>query len=120
MKYIVALGNRRVRFELDEYGQIMDEHKALNKLIQGSAAHQTKTALVNLDKAGFPLQLTVHDEFGYSGDSEEEARSMGEITCDAVVIRVPFRCDIERGKNYGALEKIFTVASKHTLLSMAA
>lgn len=118
-KYIIALGNRRVRFELDENGEIRDEHKALNKLIQGSAAHQTKKALVELDEAGFPLQLTVHDEFGYSGNDEDEARRMGEITCDAVVIRVPFRCDIEAGPNYGELKKLFTVASKHTTLSMA-
>ena len=118
--YIIALGNRRVRFELDENGAIRDEHKALNKLIQGSAAHQTKTALVRLDAEGFPLQLTVHDEFGYSGDDENEARRMGEITCDAVVIRVPFRCDIEAGPNYGELTKLFTVSSKQTLLSMAA
>ena len=119
-KYIIALGNRRVRFELDENDEIKDEHKALNKLIQGSAAHQTKTALVRLDEAGFPLQLTVHDEFGYSGESEDEARRMGEITCDAVVIRVPFRCDIEAGPNYGELTKLFTVSSKHTTLSLAA
>jgi len=114
--YIIALGNRRVRFELDENGEIRDEHKALNKLIQGSAAHQTKKALVELDDAGFPLQLTVHDEFGYSGESEDEARTMGEITCNAVVIRVPFRCDIEAGPSYGELTKLFTVASKHTTL----
>jgi len=119
-RYIIALGNRRVRFELDANGQIKDEHKALNKLIQGGAAHQTKTALVKLDAAGFPLQLTVHDEFGYSGESEDEARQMGEITCDAVVIRVPFRCDIEAGSNYGELTKLFTVSSKHTTLSLAA
>lgn len=117
-KYIIALGNRRVRFELDENGEIRDEHKALNKLIQGSAAHQTKKALVTLDAAGFPLQLTVHDEFGYSGDDENEARRMGELTCDAVVIRVPFRCDIEAGLSYGDLKKLFTVSSKRTLLSM--
>jgi DNA polymerase I-like protein with 3'-5' exonuclease and polymerase domains len=119
-KYIIALGNRRVRFEIDENGEIRDEHKALNKLIQGSGAHQTKKALVDLDEAGFPLQITVHDEFGYSGNDEDEARSMGEITCNAVVIRVPFRCDIEAGENYGELKKLFTVASKHTTLSMAA
>lgn len=118
-KYIIALGNRRVRFEIDANGEIMDEHKALNKLIQGSAAHQTKKALVNLDREGFPLQITVHDEFGYSGESEDEARRMGEITCDSVVIRVPFRCDIEAGPNYGELIKLFTVASKHTTLSLA-
>jgi DNA polymerase I-like protein with 3'-5' exonuclease and polymerase domains len=119
-RYIIALGNRRVRFELDENGEIRDEHKALNKLIQGSGAHQTKKALVELDAEGFPLQLTVHDEFGYSGDDEDEARRMGEITCNAVVIRVPFRCDIEAGTNYGELVKLFTVASKHTTISLAA
>lgn len=118
-KYIIALGDRRVRFELDENGEIRDEHKALNKLIQGSAAHQTKKALVALDEAGFPLQLTVHDEFGYSGEDEDEARRMGEITCDAVVIRVPFRCDIEAGSSYGDLKKLFTVSSRHTTLSLA-
>src|SRR5262249_945542 len=116
----IALGNRRVRFELDENGDIKDEHKALNKLIQGSAAHQTKKAVVALDAEDFPLQLTVHDEFGYSGDDEKQARRMGEITCDVVVIRVPFRCDIEAGPNYGELTKLFTVASKHTTLSLAA
>jgi DNA polymerase I-like protein with 3'-5' exonuclease and polymerase domains len=119
-KYIVALGNRRVRFELDENGDIRDEHKAISKLIQGSAAHQTKMALVALDAENFPLQLTVHDEFGFSGNDEAEARRMGEITCDAVVIRVPFRCDIEAGPSYGDLTKLFTVASKHTTLSLAA
>lgn len=118
--YIIALGNRRVRFEIDENGKIRDPHKAISKLVQGSAAHQTKSALVALDACGFPLQLTVHDEFGYSGESEDEARRMGEITCDAVVIRVPFRCDIEAGPSYGDLKKLFTVASKHTTLSLAA
>jgi DNA polymerase I-like protein with 3'-5' exonuclease and polymerase domains len=119
-KYIVALGNRRVRFELDENGDIRDEHKAISKLIQGSAAHQTKMALVALDAENFPLQLTVHDEFGFSGNDEAEARRMGEITCDAVVIRVPFRCDIEAGPSYGDLTKLFTVSSKHTTLSLVA
>ena len=119
-KYIVALGNRRVRFELDENGDIRDEHKAISKLIQGSAAHQTKMALVALDAENFPLQLTVHDEFGFSGNDEAEARRMGEITCDAVVIRVPFRCDIEAGPSYGTLTKLFTVSSKHTTLSLVA
>lgn len=119
-KYIVALGKRRVRFELDENDEIKDEHKALNKLIQGSAAHQTKTALVELEANGFPLQLTVHDEFGYSGEPDERARQMGQIMCDAVVIRVPFRVDIEAGPSYGELIKMFTVASTQTLVSMEA
>ena len=48
--------------------------------------------------------------------SKHDARRMGEITCDAVVIRV--RCDIEAGLSYGELTKLFTVASKHTTLSL--
>ena len=119
-KYIVALGNRRVRFELDENGEIKDEHKALNKLIQGGAAHQTKTALVHLDDEGFPLQITVHDEFGYSGDDQEEARTMGQIMCDAVTLRVPSRVDIEMGGSYGDLKKMFTVVSQKRLSLEAA
>jgi DNA polymerase I-like protein with 3'-5' exonuclease and polymerase domains len=111
-KYILAYGNRRVRFELDENGEIRDEHKSLNKLIQGSSATQTKRALVALDDENFPLQLTVHDEFNYSGTSDEEARRMGEIMCDVVELSVPRRADVERGRSYGEMEKLFTCVSK--------
>ncbi len=111
-KYIIALGNRRCHFELDENGEIRDEHKALNKLIQGGAAFQTKKALVALDDEGYPLQLTVHDEFDYSTDDDAEARRMAEIMCSVVTLRVPSRVDVKKGKSYGELEKLCTVTSK--------
>ncbi len=114
-KYIRALGGRRCRFELDGSGQIMDEHKALNKLIQGGAAWQTKKGLIDLDAAGYPLQLTVHDEFDYSGVDVEEAKRMGEIVAEAITLRVPTRADIEVGENYGELTKIYTATGRYAL-----
>jgi DNA polymerase I-like protein with 3'-5' exonuclease and polymerase domains len=119
-KYILGFDGRRVRFELDEAGEIMEEHKAISKLVQYAAACHTKRALVQLDAEGFPLQLTVHDEFDYSGSSDDQARRMGEIMCDAIKIRVPLRSDVSRGTSYGALEKIFTVTSKNFDMKEAA
>ena len=48
-----------------EYGKNIKRawtYKALNKLIQGSAADQTKQAMLNLYKEGYITQRKVHDE----------------------------------------------------------
>ena len=118
--YILGVDNRRVRFELMPDGKLKDEHKALNKLIQYAAAWQTKKALVQLDAEGFPLQLTVHDEFAYSEDDPERARHMAEVMCDVHRLRVPSRVDVKKGRNYGELEKLCTVTSKDFNLKEAA
>lgn len=110
--YILGIDNRRVRFELMADGSLKDEHKALNKLIQYAAAWQTKKALVQLDAEGFPLQLTVHDEFDYSEDDDARARDMGEIMCEVHRLRVPSRVDLKKGSSYGTLETLCTVTSK--------
>jgi DNA polymerase I-like protein with 3'-5' exonuclease and polymerase domains len=110
--YILGVDNRRVRFEIMPDGKLKDEHKALNKLIQYAAAWQTKKALVQLDSEGFPLQLTVHDEFDYSEDNNGRARHMGEVMCEVHRLRVPSRVDLKKGRSYGELEKFCTVTSK--------
>jgi DNA polymerase I-like protein with 3'-5' exonuclease and polymerase domains len=110
--YILGIDNRRVRFELMNDGKLKDEHKALNKLIQYAAAWQTKKALVQLDAEGFPLQLTVHDEFDYSDDDDDRARHMAEVMCEVYRLRVPSRVDVKKGRSYGELEKLCTVTSK--------
>jgi len=110
--YILGVDDRRVRFEQMPDGSLKDQHKALNKLIQYAAAWQTKMALVQLDAEGFPLQLTVHDEFDYSEDDEERARYMGEVMCEVYRLRVPSRVDLKKGTSYGDLETLFTVTSK--------
>jgi DNA polymerase I-like protein with 3'-5' exonuclease and polymerase domains len=110
--YILGIDGRRIRFELMPDGSLKDDHKGLNKLIQFAAAFQTKKALIALDAAGYPLQITVHDEFGHSSDSDEEAHSMAEIMCEVHRLRVPSRVDVKKGPSYGELSSLCTVTSR--------
>lgn len=110
--YILGVDGRRIRFELMPDGKLKDEHKGLNKLIQYAAAWQTKTALVALDAEGHEIQLTVHDEFDFSSESDDEARQMAEVMCEVHRLRVPSRVDVKKGTSYGTLETLCTVTSK--------
>ena len=76
-------------------------YKGLNKLIQGSAADQTKAAMVALDKAGFRVLLQVHDELAVSVSTREEAEEAARIMCAAVELEVPSRVDVELGPSWG-------------------
>jgi DNA polymerase I-like protein with 3'-5' exonuclease and polymerase domains len=76
-------------------------YKGLNRLIQGSAADQTKAGMVALAKAGFTLLLQVHDEVVISADNREHAQAAAEIMANCVKLEVPSRCDVEVGPNWG-------------------
>ena len=87
-----------------EYGQRIKRagtYKGLNRLIQGSAADQTKAAMVALAKAGFNPILQVHDELALSVKNREEAQAAAEIMANAVRLEVPSRCDVEVGPSWG-------------------
>ena len=87
-----------------EYGSRIKRagtYKGLNKLIQGSAADQTKAAMVALHKAGFSLMLQVHDEVALSVRNIDEARAAADIMAKAVTLEVPSRVDVETGLNWG-------------------
>ena len=87
-----------------EYGQRIKRsgtYKGLNRLIQGSAADQTKAAMVALAKNGFTPILQVHDEVALSVKSREEAQAAAEIMANAVRMEVPSRCDVEVGPSWG-------------------
>jgi DNA polymerase I-like protein with 3'-5' exonuclease and polymerase domains len=87
-----------------EYGQRIKRagtYKGLNRLIQGSAADQTKAAMVALAKAGFTPILQVHDELALSVKNREEALAAAEIMANAVRLEVPSRCDVEVGPSWG-------------------
>ena len=87
-----------------EYGSRIKRagtYKGLNKLIQGSAADQTKAAMVALHKAGFNLMLQVHDEVALSVRNIDEARAAADIMVKAVTLEVPSRVDVETGLNWG-------------------
>ena len=76
-------------------------YKGLNKLIQGSAADQTKSAMIALDKAGFRVLLQMHDELAVSVNNREEAEQAARIMCNAVQLEVPSRVDVEIGSSWG-------------------
>jgi DNA polymerase I-like protein with 3'-5' exonuclease and polymerase domains len=77
-------------------------YKGLNRLIQGSAADQTKAGMVALHKAGFNLLLQVHDEIALSVRNREEAREAANLMATAVNLEVPSRVDVETGPNWGS------------------
>lgn len=80
-----------------------DEHKALNRIIQGSAADQGKIATqeVYLQTGKVPL-LLVHDEAGYSVKDEKEAREICNIMETCIPgLHVPFIVDPSVAPNWG-------------------
>ncbi len=87
-----------------EYGRRIKRagtYKGLNRLIQGSAADQTKAGMVALAKAGFDIRLQVHDEIALSVRDRDEAVEASRIMANAVTLEVPSRVDVEVGPSWG-------------------
>jgi DNA polymerase I-like protein with 3'-5' exonuclease and polymerase domains len=76
-------------------------YKALNKLIQGSAADMTKKAMLDLYKEGIIPHIQIHDELDISVESEEQAKKIIEIMENAVTLAVPNKVDYESGNTWG-------------------
>ena len=76
-------------------------YKALNKLIQGSAADMTKQAMVNLREAGITPMIQLHDELNISFENEGQADEIKEIMEQAVPLKVPNKVDFEDGECWG-------------------
>ena len=92
---------------IDEYGgkgriRRAFTYKALNRLIQGSSADQTKKAMVDCYKQGLCPMLTVHDELCFSIQNDEDIDTIKNIMSDCVPnLKIPFEVDAEMGKNWG-------------------
>ncbi len=76
-------------------------YKALNKLIQGSAADMTKKSMLELYKEGIIPHIQIHDELDLSIENEKEAQKIVEIMENAVTLEVPNKVDYEFGSNWG-------------------
>ena len=76
-------------------------YKALNKLIQGSAADMTKKAMLDLYKEGILAHIQIHDELDLSVESDTQAKKIIEIMENAVSLEVPNKVDYETGKTWG-------------------
>ncbi len=121
--YLSTIEGRRCRFELyeptnewgqkalpfkeakDEYGEHMIKraftYKALNRLIQGSAADQTKKAMLELSKEGYLSHIQVHDELDFSVATDKDKSKIKEIMEHAVKLEVPSKVDVECGDSWG-------------------
>ena len=75
--------------------------KGLNRLIQGSAADQTKAAMVELDRCGYDQRLQVHDEINIMLETPEDAPKIREIMETIIPLKVPVVCDVDLGKTWG-------------------
>ncbi|QDP61581.1 MAG: putative DNA polymerase [Prokaryotic dsDNA virus sp.] len=106
--YVRTVMGRRLHFPTREDGSYDWTHKALNRVIQGSSADQTKKAIIDLDRAGHFIQLQVHDETDGSFGSVAEATDAGNIMRDSILDvctpLVPFKVDTECGPNWGEIK----------------
>jgi len=76
-------------------------YKALNKLIQGSAADMTKKAMLDLYNEGVIPHIQIHDELDISVKDKEEAKRIIDIMENAVSLKVPNKVDYEVGDSWG-------------------
>ena len=76
-------------------------YKALNKLIQGSAADMTKKAMLDLYNEGIIPHIQIHDELDISVKDDNQAKKIVEIMESAVTLAIPNKVDYESGETWG-------------------
>ena len=88
-----------------EYGDAIKRagtYKALNRLIQGSAADQTKKAMVDVfEQLAIVPHIQVHDELNCSVRDENEGKKVKEVMETCVDLEVPSKVDINVGESWG-------------------
>jgi DNA polymerase I-like protein with 3'-5' exonuclease and polymerase domains len=90
-----------------EYGASIKRaytYKALNRLIQGSAADMTKKSMIELHKEGITPHIQIHDELDISVINTLEAAKIKDIMENAVDLEIPNKVDYESGKNWGEIK----------------
>lgn len=81
-------------------------HKAMNRLIQGSAARQTKLAMLAMWREGIVPLLQIHDELPVSCDGPERGAHVAYIMRDVVKLSVPVKVDVKYGTSWGTARKV--------------
>ena len=80
--------------------------KALNRLIQGSAADQTKKAMLDLYNEGIIPEIAIHDEVDISLENSQEVDKVKEIMENCVdKLKVPSLVNERSGKTWGEAGK---------------
>ena len=92
---------------LKEYGHGIKRagtYKALNRLIQGSAADMTKLSIIALSENGIIPHIQIHDELDVSVEHSEQAKQIVEIMESAIKLEIPNKVDYECGSNWGDIK----------------
>ena len=76
-------------------------YKALNRLIQGSSADQTKQSMLDCYNAGHLPMLQIHDELCFNIESEAQVTEIKNIMEKAIDFKVPSVVDVGLGKSWG-------------------
>ena len=79
-------------------------YKALNRLIQGSAADMTKQAMVDLYEQGILPQIQIHDELCLSVENDNVANIVKETMENAIPLKVPNKVNYKKGPNWGSIK----------------
>jgi len=79
-------------------------YKALNKLIQGSAADMTKKSMLALYQEGVVPHVQIHDELDISVATPEDADKIIRVMEEAVELQVPNKVDYEKGDSWGEIQ----------------
>ncbi len=80
-------------------------YKALNRLIQGSAADMTKKAMVLLYEKGIVPHIQIHDELCVSIKDHETRTTVQETMETAIPLMVKNKVDYESGPNWGNIDE---------------
>lgn len=94
---------------VERWGQAVERsgaHKALNAICQGSAADQTKQAIVNLDSVGLTPQIQVYDELGQTIWHPDDAWRIKEIMEQSIQFEVPHIADPAVGPSWGETQEM--------------
>jgi DNA polymerase I-like protein with 3'-5' exonuclease and polymerase domains len=79
-------------------------YKALNRLIQGSAADMTKLSIIALSEAGIVPHIQIHDELDISVESDDHVKKIVDVMENSIKLEIPNKVDYEAGDNWGAIK----------------
>jgi DNA polymerase-1 len=105
-KHIRTIGGRYTRLPPAAYNKKYDkmfsnERNGLNYLLQGGGADQITMAVVELDKQGFTMLSSIHDEINLEVSSVAEGLRAKKIMEEVLQLRVPVVAELKIGTTWG-------------------
>ena len=90
--------------EFTEYYVPAFTYKALNRMVQGSAADMTKKAMVDLHEKGIIPHIQIHDELCVSVKDKSMSDIVKQTMEGAIKLEIDNKVDYESGPNWGTLK----------------